>query len=65
MVNGLMRGSHKDRADYFSVMRNQAGAMTGNEVRAYEDLNPLPGGDDLWRPMNTEVVGAPSDTEEN
>lgn len=35
------------------------GFETQNEVRAMEDLNPVEGGDLLWRPLNMGVTGAP------
>ncbi len=35
------------------------GFATQNEVRALEDMNPVDGGDDLWRPLNMGVTGQP------
>ena len=35
------------------------GFATQNEVRALEDMNPVEGGDDLWRPLNMGVTGQP------
>lgn len=46
-VQGLMRGAHKDRADYFSRALGAGGSpawMTQDEVRALDELNPM-GGD--------------------
>lgn len=57
MAQGLMRGSHKDRAEYYSKMRTQACSMTANEVRVLEDMNPMDGGDELWQPANMIVAG--------
>ena len=37
------------------------GFETQNEVRAMEDLNPVEGGDLLWRPLNMGITGAPPD----
>jgi HK97 family phage portal protein len=43
-VDGLLRGDQKARgAHYERMLRN--GVMTVNEVRAKENLAPLPGGD--------------------
>lgn len=56
-VNGLMRGAARDRAEYYSRALGSGGSPawhTQNEVRALEDLDPLPGGDVLYRPPNTE-----------
>lgn len=55
-VNGLMRGSMKDRADYFTKMFN-IGSLNPNEIRDLEDLNPYEGGDEYRVPMNTEQPG--------
>lgn len=48
-VDALLRGQQKER---YEAHRNaiQAGWKTVNEVRAAEDLPPLPGGDELPRP---------------
>jgi HK97 family phage portal protein len=52
-VNGLMRGSAKDRSEYFSRALGSGGSpawLTQNEVRAREELDPVDGGDELFRP---------------
>lgn len=61
-VNGLMRGAARDRAEYYSRALGSGGSPawhTQNEVRALEDLDPLPGGDVLYRPPNTEQGQSP------
>jgi phage portal protein BeeE len=46
-VNALLRGDSKTRGEfYFKGIRS--GWFTPNEVRAYEELPPLPGGDVLY-----------------
>ena len=48
--NGLMRGAAKDRAEYFTSAlgtTQQPGWMTRNEVRALEEMDPVPGGDEF------------------
>lgn len=57
-VQGLMRGAHKDRAEYFSRALGSGGSpawMTQDEVRALDDLNPM-GGDaaTLREPPNSQ-----------
>ncbi len=46
---------------------HQIGLLTGfftqNEVRAIENMNPVEGGDDLWRPLNMGVTGEPEPEE--
>lgn len=56
LVTGILRGNAEARARYYWTMR-QAGAMTGNEVREAENLNRLPGGDELMTPTNMVPVG--------
>jgi len=56
VVSGLMRGSHKDRADYYSKMYT-IGALSPNEIRAREEMNPYDGGDEYRVPMNAETPG--------
>lgn len=43
-VAGLLRGDSQARKDFYKDMRNM-GAMNANEIRALEDLNPIPDGD--------------------
>jgi HK97 family phage portal protein len=52
-LRGLLRGDSTGRANYYSRALGGGGNkawMTVNEVRALEDLNPLPGGDELPEP---------------
>lgn len=60
-ANGLLKGAHKDRAEFYSKALGTGGSpayMTPNEIRALEDLNPIEGGDELPKPTN--VGGAPA-----
>lgn len=63
---GLLRGSMKDRADYFSKALGSGGSpawMTQDEVRGLEEMNPM-GGDAAKLPVATNVPPAqPSDTQ--
>lgn len=43
-MEGLLRGDSKARAEFYRVMI-MIGAMTVNEVRALENMPPVPGGD--------------------
>lgn len=51
LPNGLMRGSSKDRADFYSKMYG-IGALNPNEIRALEEMNPYPGGEKYRVPLN-------------
>ncbi|WP_399677149.1 phage portal protein [Xenophilus sp.] len=56
---GLMRGSHKDRAEYYAKALGAGGApgwMTQDEIRALEELNPM-GGEAAVLPKPTNVAG--------
>lgn len=47
----LMRGDFKSRMEGYQIGIDR-GIWSVNEVRAMEDLNPVPGGDTHWRQMN-------------
>ena len=51
IVEGLLRGDAKSRAEFYNKMWN-TGSMTQNEIRDKEDLDPIAGGDELFVPMN-------------
>lgn len=59
VVQGLMRGAAKDRADYYSKALGSGGSpawMTQDEIRSLEELNPL-GGPAAALPIPTNVGG--------
>ena len=65
-VAGLLRGSHKDRAEFYRTLYG-IGALNPNEIRSYEELNPYDDGDKYRVPMNmidpeTEEKPAEDDT---
>lgn len=63
---GLMRGSHKDRAEFYSRSLGSGGSpawMTQDEVRALEDLNPM-GGDAALLPKPTNAGAQPKEDED-
>lgn len=43
-MNGLLRGDTVSRAQFYTAMRN-IGAMNGNEIRSFEDMNKYKGGE--------------------
>lgn len=53
---GLMRGSHRDRAEFYRTLHG-IGALSANEIRALEDLNPYEGGDEYYQPLNIAPAG--------
>lgn len=57
----LLRGAEKDRGEFYWKMY-QMGALSSNEIRAYEELNPYDGGDEYRVPVNMAGVDdAPDD----
>ncbi|WP_124728812.1 phage portal protein [Staphylospora marina] len=61
-LNALLRGDIKTRAEfYFKGIRS--GWFTPNEVRAYEELPPLPGGDQLYMSRDLSPIDDPERAE--
>jgi HK97 family phage portal protein len=56
VVEALLRGSHTERAGFYSTMLGH-GALSINEVRALENLPPVEGGDTPRIPLNTGSLG--------
>jgi hypothetical protein len=54
MMQALMRGSAEQRAAFYASGIN-GGWLTRNEARRFEDLNPLPGLDEIITPMNMQA----------
>lgn len=61
-VNALLRGDMKARSSFYKTMR-EIEAMSPNEVRGYEDLNPYEGGDEFDAP--SYAGGAAGDAAED
>lgn len=55
-VDGLLRGDQKARYDSYTAARN-AGWMSVNEIRSYEDMPPIPDGDTYIQPLNMAPLG--------
>lgn len=53
----LLRATTTERSDFYTKMIN-SGVLSPNDVRALENLNPRPGGDDYLTPLNM-TTGAP------
>jgi len=57
-VEGLLRGDVKARAEFYRVMHS-IGAISDNEIRSKENLNPYEGGDEHYRQINTISIENP------
>lgn len=55
-LEGLLRGDSAARAAFYQSMWNM-GALSTNEIRAYEELAPVDGGDTRYRPLNMGGLG--------
>lgn len=58
LVDGLLRGDSVARASYYKEMFFM-GAMSPNDIREKENMNPVEGGDSYYIPMNMLPAGAP------
>ncbi len=58
IANGLMRGSPKDRADYYTKLHG-IGALSPNDIRVLEEFNPVEGGDEYGPPEPAAPAPAP------
>lgn len=50
-IKGLLRGNSEARAQFYRELWN-IGALTINDIRALEDMNPIEGGDTAYVPLN-------------
>jgi|TARA_R110000744_G_scaffold378194_1_gene494033 HK97 family phage portal protein len=55
IVNALLRGTPKDRAEYYRTMLN-IGAMSIDEIRKFEELSTIEGGDNHFMQMNMATL---------
>lgn len=58
VVDGLLRGDQKTRYEAYQI-----GVLSGwlsiNDVRRFENMNPVPGGDEYRAPLNSSPVSQP------
>ncbi len=54
LFEGLLRGSATDRAAFYESAVTRGCWMSRNEARRLEDLNPMPGLDEMLRPLNMQ-----------
>lgn len=55
-IDAILRGDYTARTQGYSVLIN-AGVISPNEARAYEDMDPYDGGDEYRLPLNTAPAG--------
>ena len=59
-LNGLLRGAPKDRAEFYTKLWN-IGVLSTNDIREFEDMAPVEGGDVRYRPLNMGLLGQGDD----
>ena len=57
-VQSLMRGDSAARASFYTAMQ-AAGALSPNEVRAFEEMNGIEDGDEYFISANLKKLDAP------
>ncbi len=60
VFEGLLRGSAADRAAFYESAVTRGCWMSRNEARRLEDLNPMPGLDEMLRPLNMQSGPGPN-----
>jgi HK97 family phage portal protein len=55
---GLLRANSKDRGEFYRALYG-VGAISPNEIREFEDMNPYEGGDQYRVPLNMADPNAP------
>jgi HK97 family phage portal protein len=65
--NALMRGAAKDRAEFYTraigSVNASPGWMTTNEIRSLEEMSPIEGGDEVFKP-SLEPAAEPPGTDQ-
>jgi len=57
LVDGLLRGDTVSRYQSYATGR-QWGWLSANDIRELENLNPIPGGEDYFMPLNMYPMGS-------
>lgn len=55
-LEGLLRGDQNARGQFYRTMR-EVGAYSANDIRAFENMNPIDGGDVYLQPTNLAPLG--------
>lgn len=62
-VNGLLRGDVKSRYEAYHIAWGD-GWLSQNDIREFEDMDPIEDGDDYYVPLNMKPVGEEPEPEE-
>ncbi len=58
VLSGILRGDMNTRANYYTKM-HMIGVFSTNEIRKFEEMNPVDGGDEHFRPANLTPLDQP------
>jgi HK97 family phage portal protein len=58
LVEGILRADQASRYNAYAVGRNW-GWLSVNQIRAMENMDPIPGGDEFLQPLNMQPIQAP------
>ena len=59
-----MRGDSKSRSEFYRTLWNM-GVISQNEIRSFENLNAIEGGDKYYVPLNMTPADAPKEPTES
>lgn len=60
-VEGLLRGDSQARGEFYRTLW-ELGVFSTNDIRSLEDMSPVDGGDQRYRPLNMGALGTVEDT---
>ena len=63
-MDSLLRGDTEARAEYYNKLF-QVGALSPNDIRRLENMNPIDDGDKYYRPLNFNPLDEPINEETN
>jgi HK97 family phage portal protein len=63
LIDGLLRGDATARGNFYRTLWN-IGALSANDIRELENLNPVEGGDQYFVPLNTVPAEAAASSSE-
>lgn len=63
-LDSLLRGDTEARAAFYDKMFH-IGAMSPNDIRKLENLNPIPDGDKYYTPLNFQPIDTPVNNNDN
>ena len=60
-LDGLLRGDSKSRSEFYRTLWNM-GVLSQNEIRRFENLNAIEGGDKYYVPLNMADSDKPKES---